>query len=884
MSEREGWRRYLRFVRPDLRADVNDELGFHLEMRVRDLIARGLSPGPARARAEAEFGAVGEIRDSCLTIDRRRARRDRRTEVLGDMWTDLRLALRSFTRRPGLAAAIVVTLALGIGASTSIFAVVDAAALHPLPFAHPDRLAMVWGVAGPQKDIRGASYFEVADWKRLTSAFTDLSIYDETNFNLSGPGQPARQLEAENVSPGFFRILGIPPAIGRALEPSDDQFGAPGVAVISDALWKSQFGGADVLGRAITLDGRAFTIVGVMPPGFKGLSFDTDIWAPLPAMRSRPALESRGNRWLGAVGRLKPGVSAEAAQQQLDEAAAQLQHEFPDANRDRGAELIPLHAFYLTSTRGVLYMLLGGAGLLLLIVCGNVANLQLVRASTRRRELSVRHALGASRGRVLRQLVTESIGLSAVGGVFGTALAWATLRGLRPLVPAGTLPAYVELRLNPASVAFALGVVVVVGALVGAIPAFRADPDPASALRESRASGMGWRAGWPSVQQLLVGAEVAFAFVLLAGAGLAVSSLRRQLAIPPGFSANGAIAARIALTGDRYAGDARTRFVHALTADVSGLPGVQQVAVGSDVPLRGNWRASFLAVPEAPDHRIRSYLHMVTPSYFSTLGIRLVSGRGFTSSDGPNAPPVAIVSRAFARRIWPGEQAVGKQLLLGQSTATVVGVASDVHFRDLTTTLMDPSGDPDVYFSFAQLPASNFDIVIRAAGDPADLAASLRRAVAAIDPAIPTYDVETLAHTLAGRTALARLASMLLAAFGVLSLALAAIGLYGVMAFIVRGRRREIAIRTAIGARPRNIVRMVLGQGMGVVGIGLIVGIAGALAMGRAVAGSLYGVSAADPGVLVGSAATLAVAALVANLIPMAQALRVDARAALTME
>lgn len=798
--------------------------------------------------------------------------------------SDFRIALRSLRRRPGYFAASLLTLVLGIGASTAIFSVVEAALLRPLPFADAGRLAMVWGVAGPNRDVRGASYIEIADWRRLTSSFQGLSIYDETNRNLSGDGE-AEQLEAETVSPGFFRLLGAAPASGRTFTAEDDRPGGIGAAVISDALWHSRFGGdPGVLGRRITLDDQPFTVIGVMRPGFKGLSFDTDIWTTLAPFLSPAALEARGNRWLGAVGRLKPGVTPDAAQADLANAAAQLATEFPDINRDRGAQLTMLRDSYLTGSRAVILVLLGGAGLLLLIACGNVANLQLVRASERMRELSVRHALGASRARLARQLVTESIALSLTGAVGGVMLASAALGAMLPLIPAGALPTYVDVELNTPVLLFAVAVAVVSGVLVGTIPALRAGSEPATALRETRSSGTGWRAGRPSAQQALVAGEVALSLVLLVAAGLAVSSLRKQLVIDPGFRADQVLAARISLTGDRYDAARRRAFVDDLLARLRAVPGVHDVAVGSDAPLRGNSGASFLQREGHPDEQIRYYRHTVTPSYFATLGIPIVRGRGFTSEDASDAPGVVVVSAALAARFWPGEDPLGKRLRVARDWATVIGIAGNVHFRDLTTALTDPSNDPDVYFAYSQISSSSFEVVVRSGNDPASVIPVVRATVGALDPVIPISNAQPLSRDLASWTALGRLTSALLATFGALSLILATIGLYGVMAFIVRRRRQEIAIRSAVGAQPESIRAMVLRQGMTVVGVGLVIGGVGSLAIGRVLAGLFWGVSATDPLVLGGSVGALALTAFVANWLPATQAVHVDPQVALMTE
>lgn len=797
------------------------------------------------------------------------------------IFQDLRIGLRSMRRRPVFFATAILTLTLGLGAATAIFAVVQAALLRPLPFREPARLRMVWGVAGPDREVRGASPIEVEDWKRLTRSFEDLSIYDRTTVNLSGE-QAARELPAEIVSPGYLSLLGITPSLGRSLRPEDDQPGAIGGAVISDALWHSRYGGdPDVLGRSITLDGVPFTIVGVAPPDFRGLAFDAQVWAPLGPFVTPEALRTRGSRWLGAVGRLRPGVTGQMAQQDVDAAAARLARLYPESNDERGATVIGVKTFQLDSARRLLLALLTGVGLLLLIACASVANLQLVRTEDRRHELALRQALGASRGRVTRQLITESVAVAVVGGAVGLFLAWIALGLLLPLVPPAALPLYVQVRLDPVVVAAAAATAVVSGILLGLLPAWRARSDAAQ-LRTAHATAGGWRRGRVSLQQAIVGGQIALAVVLLVAAGLAIRSLREQLAIDPGFRADGVLTATVSLTGDAYDAPARRRFVTGLLDGLRGLPGVLDVAAGSDAPLRDSYSASVLRRQGHPDDRIRYYRHAVSAGYFRTLGIPIVRGRGFDAGDRPGGPGVAVISRAFAARLFPGVDALGQRLLIGRDTATIVGIAGNAHFRDLTTNLMDTADDPDLYFSEAQVTPRTFTVLVRSAAEPGALAGPVRQAVARLDASVPAYAIQPLARTLAAQTALARLISFLLGLFATLSLVLAVVGLYGVTSYVVRGRRQEIAIRLAIGARPGTVRWLVLSQSLTVIGAGLLVGGGAALLVGRLLAGLLYGVRATDPAILATTAAVLSAAALAATWLPATQASRVEPRATLT--
>jgi putative ABC transport system permease protein len=806
---------------------------------------------------------------------------------MSDTLRDLRLAFRSLRARPLFLATAVATLGLGIGASTGVFSVIQAALLRPLPFEDADRLMVVWGVAGPERDIRGASPIEIRDWDGMVDALGPLTPYNATTFNLSGEGEAA-QLRTETVGHAYFEILGVSPARGRTFTPEDDRPGATQTAVISDALWTARFGGDPrVIGRTVRLDGLPVEVIGVMPPGFRGLAFDTDAWLPLGAFLSTAGMEARGGRWLAAVGRLADGRTAEEAESQLAAAAARLEELYPDSNRERGAMVLSLRDFYVAQTRPLLLMVLGGVGLLLLIACANVANLQIVRGLERSREVALRHALGGGRRRVARQLLSESVVLGLLGALAGLVLAGAGIALLLPLIPAGVLPAYAAPGIDLPVLGFCLVAGIGTAAVFGLLPAVRAARQhPASALRGTgRGITEAGRAGRrPGAQQAIVAAEVALALVLLVGAGLALRSVREQLTIEPGFVADDVLAARVALPSESYDAEGRRLFVDRMVEGVRDAAGVAAAEVVSNGPLRGYNSASMVGVPERPDRDIRYYRHSVTPGFFDALGIS-VRGRAFTTADGAEDDGVVVISEAMAARLWPGEEALGRRLLFGmRDTATVIGVAANVRYRDLTTSLMDPGEDPDVYFAYAQVPTGSFDVLLKTAGDPATFTAVLRRRVAALDPALPLFDVAPMRDVLAAQTALGRMVSTFLTVFGALALLVAAVGLYGVLAYVVRGRRREIAIRQALGAPPAEIRRMIVGQGVALVGAGVIVGLGAALLTGRMAAGLLYGVRAVDPVVLVGTTAALLLIAAVASWLPARQATGIAPHTAMASE
>jgi putative ABC transport system permease protein len=792
----------------------------------------------------------------------------------------IRQAIRVLWNRPAFTVIALLTIGVGIGASTAIFSVVDAALLRDLPFREPDRLAVISGVAGAERDVRWASHPEVMDWRAMTRSFAAVSIYDETTLDITDAGE-AVQLEAELVSAGFFELLGVAPAAGRTFSAEDDQPGVQPVVVISDALWRTRFASdPNVVGQTVRLSAGPATVVGIMPAGFRGLSFDTEIWTTLPPL-SPGAVTDRGSRWLAALGRLAPGITFEQAQQDLIAVTRELEATYPDINRERSADVSSLHEFFLDSTLDLLPVLLGAVLFLLLIACANVTNLQLVRGIARSREIALRYALGANRAQIVKQLLTEALVLSLAGGLLGLMIGYWSIQLLLPLIPDGTLPAYAVVDLNTRALAFGIGLAAVAGLLSGIVPALRSTASGVSTDLRGDGRSVAGRPRRFGLQQALVVAEIAIALPLLVSAGLMARSLRQQLATEPGFRAERAVAARLALPARDYTSEARIQFAGALADRLRALPGISDVAIGSNSPLRGNSSAAILEREGHPDEGIRYYRHLVMPGWFRTLGIRVLNGREFEPSDDYDAPPVAMVTQALAARFWPGEDALGKRLRIAGDWVTVIGVVDDVRYRDLTTSLMDPGEDPDVFISYAQLPSAAFDIVVRTEQAESAIASLIQREVSALDPSVPIFRVQSLSAAVAAQTASDRFGSSLLALFACLSLALAAIGLYGVMAFVVGMRRREIAIRLAVGADPRSALSMVLRQGMTLVALGTVLGLAGALAAGKLLENLLFGVSTRDPLTFIVVALVLTLVAFAANYIPAHRATRIDPQMAL---
>jgi predicted permease len=803
---------------------------------------------------------------------------------------DLRFAFRTLRRQPAFTLTVIATLGLAIGASTAIFSVVESTLLRTLPFRAPDRIGFLWGVAGPQRDIRGGSIIEVQDWGRLNKTFDAIAIYDETSLNLQ-TATGAERVDAEMVSASYFGIVGASAQIGRTFTADEDRIpDAKPVVVISDAMWRTRFGRApDMVGRTLILNERPFTVVGVMKPGFKGISFDTDVW--FPSMMARidgaPAdFTDRGNRWLGAVGRLRADVDLEQAQRDLDRVAAQLARDYPVSNKDRGVRLFSLRDSYLGSTRELVLALFGAVGLLLLIACTNIVALQLVRASRRGRELALRISIGAGRSRLVQQLVVESVALAAVAALVGVAIASWVLQGLTLLAPPGVLPAYATPSVNFMAFAFALTIAAGCGVVFGIIPALRTSRlDLVSSLKQgtrgsSEGFGRGRRLG---AQQLLVVGETATALVLLVGAGLFVRSLQQQLAVPAGFDATDVLRARFSLPS-RYTAPMRAQFATQLQERLSALPSVRGVAIGSDLPLGGSSSAARIHILET-NQTIRFFRHQVAEGFFKTLGIPLMAGRDFTSSDNDKSVPVVMIGRAMARRFWGTQSPIGKRIRLGDENGpevTIVGVVGDVRYRDLTTPLA--TTEPDVYFPVLQRPPTSIQIAIRSSLSSDQIATALRRELASMDATIPVFGVRSLENLLADQTAQARFGSSVLTVFGAVALLLTAVGLYGVLAFLVALRRREIGIRVALGAPVRAVVSSVIGYGVRLVTIGSIVGLIVASLATRTIENQLYGVSAHDPSIFVGVALGLLLVGVAASSAPARRAARVDPQIALREE
>ncbi|WP_375767597.1 ABC transporter permease [Archangium gephyra] len=882
-----GFKRLLKLaVRPRaVEQDVDEELRFHLEMRAARYEREGLSPAEARAAAEREFGDVGRVREECVRIGHERERKMKRFLLWDALVQDVRYALRMLRQAPGFALVAVLTLALGIGATTAIFSVVRGVLLRPLPFAEPERLVRLWQASPSQNQPRGdVSPLDFADWKARQRSFEDMGTWwyveGMTGSNLSGDGEPQR-LSSAFVSDGFFSTLGVAPMLGRVLLPGEHQPGNNAVVVLGHGLWQRRFGGdRTILGRTLTIDEVPTTVVGVMPPGFTFPSERVDMWLSDSRISESGIPRLRQVRWQAVVARLKPGVSLETARTEMNGVARQLAEEYPATNvQTTGVTMLPLHEAVTGDVRAGLLVLLGAVGFLLLIACVNVANLMLTRATARERELAVRAALGAGPGRLVWQLLTESLVLAMLGGAFGLLLAvWGT--ELLVAFSVKQLPRLQDVRVDGAVLGFAMGATLFTGVLFGLLPAVRASSPQLAPVLKAAGRGM-TGGGGARLRGALVVAEVALAVMLMAGAGLAVRSLMSLLSVEPGFRPEGAV---VVSFSSQPGGRPLRQYLAEVLERVREVPGVQVAGTAKNLPLEGSGESAPMVLSSQPAEsaadapRVR-YLH-VSNDYIRAMGIPLLRGRAFTPQDTGEGPPALMVNDAFVRRFLPGEDAVGKAIRWGDNdVAPIVGVVGDVRQESLS----EPA-PPLVYIHVLQNNRSNVNMVVRGQGAPLQLAAAVRQAIWSVNPEQTITRITTLEEVVGGSVARPRLIASLLGLFAVLALVLGAVGIYGVLAYTVGQRQREIGVRLALGARPAEVLSMVLRSGMRLAGLGVAVGVAGALALSQVMGSILYGVAPHDP-LTFGTAAVLLLGvALAACLVPARRAMRVDPAVSLRAE
>jgi len=797
------------------------------------------------------------------------------------MWSDTQYALRTIAKRPLFYSLVVLTLALGIGANAAIFTVVNGVLLRPLPYPQPDRLMTVWTHnprQGFDKDV--STYPNFDDWRRSSQSFEHMSAYFGASVTLTGSGDPA-QIRGARVTPEFFDTMGVAPLRGRGFSAADGQAGGERVVILGHALWMQRFGGdASVIGRRIMLNGVPFEVVGVMPETFKHPA-DAELWVPLaPVGQFQELFGARGSYWLTIVGRLKPGVTRAAAQSEMDAIAARLEKEYP-VNAGIGIVLVPLHEELVGDVKRPLIILLGAVCFVLLIACANVANLLLTRAASRQRELAIRAALGAGRGRLVRQILTECVVLGLLGGAAGLLLAAFGTDLLQTLAPP-ELPRLSNIGIDRNVLAYAAAASVFTSLLFGLVPALHASRrDSGGHLKEGGRTGTAGRAGGRVRAALAVG-ELALALVLLVGAGLLIRSFVALNNEDPGFATRGVLALRIDLPGASYGEPARIAgFYDQLVERLDALPGVEAAAAGSSLLLSrlpGSGGINIEGRPPLPPNarNIPVVYDSVTPEFFATLKIPLRRGRMFTPADGPQAAPVVLVNEAFVRRFFPGEDPLGRRVTFSdpQTTTnwqTIVGVVADTKRGGFER---EPWAE--TYFPMRQAPESRSLVLLRTSGDPVALVGQARAAVWSIDPNQAIASIRTIPELLAQRELNRRFTTLLLGVFASVALLLAIIGTYGVIAHGTAQRTQEIGIRMALGADRRSILRMVLAGGLRIAAAGLTLGVLGALALTRVLAGLLFGIGARDPLTFVAVPAALLVVALAACWIPARRAMRVD--------
>ncbi len=796
---------------------------------------------------------------------------------------DLRHARRSLAKSPTFVVVAVVTLALGIGANTAIFSLLDATLFKALPFRNADRLVLVWGRftgLGLPHDRNAVSAPEFKDLEAGHHSFAALAAIDTNSFNVTTGGTPIH-VSGAAVSPAFFDVLGVAPALGRGFTAEEGQPGRDRVVVLAHALWRSAFGGDPaVVGRTIRLNGQPVVVAGVMPASFD-YPAGMDLWKPLAFTAEDLSPNNRGSHYLDVIARIKPSVSLAQARADMDRLTANIIAANPQYEYTRGdyaVRLTPLAEDELGDVRSTLLM--GAVGLVLLIACANVANLQFVRASSRARELAVRSALGADRRRIAQQLLVESALVGIGGGAAGLLCAFWTLRVLRPPASA-VLPPYVVVALNPAVLAFAAFVSLLTVLVFGVVPAMYASGVTLGDALKASTRTTGANPASRRIRRGLVAGEVALSLVLLAGAGLLGRSLLRLLDVDPGFRPDGILTFRVALPDEKYTTDeSRRRFYRQALDRIRRLPAVQSAGSVNILPVSGGNNSGTVTIDTMsvpPDKRyLEADWRAVLPGYFETMGVRLIAGRFFSDADTERAEPVAIIDQTLARAFWPGEDPVGKRLKLGEPESTlpwrtIVGVVGHVRYR----TLEAPSR-VGVYWPVLQQgwPAQTF--VVRTAVNPGALGPAVAREIRAIDPDQPVYAIRTMDDVMAASIARRRLASLLIAVFAGIALTLATVGLYGLTAYAVAERTRELGIRMALGAHPRLVVASVVGSSLPLACIGITAGLVAAALLARVASSMLFDTTPADPITFGAVAALLLATACAASYAPARRAAAID--------
>ena len=805
---------------------------------------------------------------------------------------DPKFALRQLGKSPGFTLIVVLTLALGIGANTAVFSVVNAVLLRPLPFRQPQNLVAIGEYdtrekADPGTDINSISYLDYVDWRNQNKVFERIAIYTNQAVNTLTDGNGALHVQGESVSADLFPLLGVQPALGRAFLPKEDDPGNH-VVILSHALWQRRFGAdRNVVGKTVTLDSQQFEVIGVMPPRFSFPigAVSPELWISMASLRESkdgapPMTEERENDFFQCIARLKPDVSIQQAQANIDSITASWRQQYPDSKLYTGAKVIPQISAMVGSTHIALLMLSAMAGCVLLVACVNVANLLLARSLSRNREISIRAALGASRWRIIKQLLVESTLLGALGGLAGLVIAIWGIDSLKAFLP--SIPRIDEISPDLPVLAVTAIISLGVGILSGLFPAWRLSHSNLAVSLNESARGASESASAHRTRAVLVVIEIMLALVLLASAGLLVKSFVRLQKIPGGFDVTNVMTVRVALTKANYGKpEQAAAFYKKLVERLSSEPGMQSVAAAWWIPLSGSeisFAFNFDAQPVPQGQRPVAQFNAVTPDYFKTMRVPLRKGRCFTERDDKSAPAVAIVTEAFAKQFFPGEDPIGKRIIPDGSVEPgqkpvreIVGVVGDMHLISLK---VPPK--PQIYVPYSQFAIQSVSIFMRTQVDPGSATAALRRVVGKIDKGVPVYRSRLLADYRSQSVAQPRLNAMLVSLFALIALLLAAAGIFGVMSYSVTQRTQEIGIRLALGAQRYDVLRLIIGQGMRFVGIGVLVGLIGVFACSRLLQSLLFGLGATDLATVLFATVTLAAVAFFACYIPARRAMRVD--------
>ena len=872
-------RAYMRplLARRDTEAELDEELRFHLDAEIAERVRRGMTPEAARTSALRDFGGVSRFKEEC---------RDAwGTRVIDELTRDARYGLRALRRAPAFTAVAVLTIALGVGAATTIYSVVQSV-LRPLPYHDPASLVAVVTTYRGKDDATSALDF--VDWRRASKTFSGIAAIETDAMTLTGGGEPER-LDAASVSASLFSILRVRPVAGRVFRAGEDSIGSGRVVMLSEALWRRRFSGdTGVVGRAVTLDGNPYTVVGVLPTRVS-YPATADIYVPLVFPAEDLDEGNRGARYYDVVARLAPGATIEQARVEMRTIASRLASAHPRSDEGVSVRVAPLLDETVGTFRSPLLVLLGAAGVLLLIACANVANLLLVRSAGRDGELAVRTALGAGRARLVRQLATEALVPFLVGGALGTALAALGTRWFA-VAAAGTMPRLTGASVDRGALVFALVATLVTGVVFGVVPALRSArlgvSDTLRAVGRSNHGSIGRR----RARTAIVGSEVALAVMLLVVAGLVVRSFRHLMAVDPGFRRDGVVTFRLELPDTRYGDPAKLRaFAAQLDDRVRALPGVSASGRVLRAPLSEyNFNIGFSVDGRPAETGVRRpavQVRIASPGYFEAMGIRLARGRTFSARDDAKAPQVVVINRAMARRYFDGEDPLGKRVWLGweedgvRRGGAIVGIVDDVRQFGL-----DRPPEPELYLPYDQTPVGPMTVVARTSASPDVVFAAARAAVRELDPDLPLFELSTLQRRFEESAARPRLYMALLAAFASVAVLLAAIGLYGVVSYAVRQQTHEIGIRLALGATRSDVARVVVGSSLKVTLLGAALGVLGALGVSRLLGALLFGVSPTDLQTYGAVVLLIVVVGVVASWTPARRATAIDPASALRSE